>query len=75
MARDGDVAGHTSEKISKMEPDSRRPKAGDDHRQPLTESSNTRSVDALQVKLFAKALVDLGLTKYSVLASDRSHRT
>ena len=57
-----------------MEPDSKERKAADDRRRLLTEG-NTRSVDALQAKLFAKALVDLGLTKYSVLASDRSHPT
>ncbi len=68
MARDGDVAGHTSAKVSTMEPDSKGPKsAAEDRRQTPLVSSDTRSVDALQVKLFAKALADLGLAKYSAL--------
>ena len=53
------------------EPDSKSPKATDDRRQLLTES-RAHAVDALQVKLFAKALVNLGLAQYSPLASERT---
>ena len=56
-----------------MEPDSKAPKAVEDRRRLLAESDDVRTVDALQAKLFAKALVDLGLTKYSAFVSDRKH--
>lgn len=75
MARDSDVAGHRFEKVSEMEPDSKGPKASTDRRRPHAESSDPRAVDALQARLFAQALVDLGLTKYSALASERRQRT
>jgi len=57
-----------------MEPDSKGSKAVDDRRRFQAESADSRTVDALQAKLFAKALVDLGLTQYSALVSDRGHR-
>ncbi len=57
-----------------MEPDSKGPKGTEDRRRVLAESTDPRAVDALQAKLFAKALVDLGLTKYSAIV-DRRHPT
>jgi len=40
-----------------MEPDSRGPKPSEDRRRFLVESTDSRAVDALQAKLFAKALL------------------
>ena len=54
-----------------MEPDSKGPKAAEDRRRTRADSKDPRAVDALQAKLFAKALVDLGLAEYSGLVSDR----
>jgi hypothetical protein len=75
-ARDSNVAGHSSDiaEVSNMGPDSKAQKTAEDHRRALAES-RTRAVDALQVKLFAKALVNLGLPQYSPFASDRSRST
>jgi len=57
--------------VSKMEPDSRGPKPSEDRSGFLVESTDSRAVDALQAKLFAKALVGLGLPQYSALIPDR----
>jgi hypothetical protein len=41
----------------------------------LAESSGAKAIDALQVQLFAKALVGLGLTQYFPLVPDRRRNT
>jgi hypothetical protein len=41
------------------------PKAAEDRPRALAEGVGNRAIDAHQVKLFAEALVALGLTKYS----------
>ena len=58
-----------------MEPDTNMPKTMEDRRRSLANSSEAKAVDALQVQLFAKALVGLGLTQYSPLVPDRRRRT
>jgi len=57
-----------------MEPDSSVPKTAEDRRRSLAESGGAKAVDALQAKLFAKALVGLGLTHYSPRLSDGTRR-
>jgi hypothetical protein len=52
-----------------MEPDTKASKTTEDRRRIPAEASRARA-DAVQVKLFAQALVSLGLTEYSARVSD-----